>query len=156
LEFLTIVENPEMDDFGWAAFMDSVDALFMGRKTLEAVLGFDCPWPYSKPVFVLSSTLTEVPEQLEGKVEIVSGDIEAVVADLNARGFERLYVDGGTLIQGLLEKDMIDEMIITRVPVLLGGGVPLFGAHAEHFEFEHVETKVHLDALVSSHYRRKR
>lgn len=156
LDFLNTVPNPDLDDFGWMAFMETVDALLMGRGTLDAILGFDCPWPYAKPVFVLSSTMTEVPEGLEGKVEIVSGEIKDVVADLNAKGFESLYVDGGKLIQGFLQRDMIDEMIITTIPVLLGGGAPLFGSLPGHLEFEHMETSVHLGQLVMSRYQRKK
>lgn len=156
LGFLEMVPNPDMDDFGWIDFMASVDGLLMGRVTYETVLGFDCPWPYSVPVFVLSSTLTDVPEALKGKVEIVSGELKDVLADLDKRGLKRLYVDGGKLIQGCLELDAVDEMIVTTIPMLLGGGSPLFASFPDHLEFEHVDTTVLLGQLVKSHYRRKR
>ncbi|UIJ38993.1 dihydrofolate reductase family protein [Desulfobaculum bizertense] len=156
LDFLGTVPNPEGLDLGFVPLMESVDALLMGRKTLDAVLSFDVPWPYSKPVFVLSSTMKAAPEALAGKLEIVSGDVRDVVNDLNARGFRKLYVDGGTLIQSLLAEDLIDDLIVSQIPVLLGGGVPLFGALSKHLEFELVKSEVFLDAIVQSHYRRKR
>lgn len=155
LDFLNAVPNPDGYDFGFADFMDSVDALLMGRKTFEVILSFDVEWPYSKPVFVLSSILVDVPEPLKGKVEIVNGKLADVVAELNRRGFHGLYVDGGKLVQGFLEQGMLDEMIITRVPVVLGGGTSLFGSLPAHVEFEHMRTEVFLDALVQSHYKRK-
>ncbi len=156
LEFLECVPNPEQNDLGFTAFMESVDAVLMGRKTLEMVLSFGFPWHYSKPVFVLSSTMASVPDDLQGKVEIVNGSLEDVVRQLNAKGFRRLYIDGGQLIQGFLREDMIDEMIITRVPILLGGGIPLFADVPEHSLFEHVGTEILLDQLVTTRYRRKR
>ncbi len=156
LDFLQSVPNPEHNELGFSEFMNSIDALLMGRKTYETVLGFGGHWPYSKPVFVLSNLLTSLPEHLKGKVELVSGPIEEVVQQLNQRGFENLYIDGGKLIQSFLQRDMIDELIISQIPILLGGGTPLFGALQSHLMFEHVETEVLLDAIVKSHYKRIR
>lgn len=156
LGFLECVPNPDSLDFGFQAFVDSVDAILMGRVTLETVLGFNCPWPYTKPVFVLSSTMKTMPEELQGKVEIVSGEIKKVVSMLNEKGFIDLYIDGGKLIQSFLAEDMIDEINLTRVPMLLGGGTPLFGALPKHLEFEHAGTEVLLGSQVQSNYRRKR
>ncbi|QJB56062.1 dihydrofolate reductase family protein [Pseudodesulfovibrio sp. zrk46] len=156
LEWLGMVPNPDNSDYGFAEFMDSIDALLMGRKTLETVLEFGCEWPYSKSVFVLSGTMTEVPDAVKDKVEIVNDTLENVVSALNTKGFERLYVDGGQLVQGCLNADLIDELIITRIPILLGGGTPLFGALPSHLEFDHIETTVLLGEMVKSHYKRKR
>lgn len=156
LSFLETVPNPESDDFGFKAFMDSVDAVLMGRKTLETVLSFGVPWHYSKPVFVLSSTMKKIPEKLIGKIEIVSGPIRDVVKELNMRGFKELYIDGGQLIQNFLAEDMIDELIVTQVPVLIGGGTHLYSNLPNHQEFELVSSKTLLAALVQSHYKRIR
>ena len=122
LDFLQSVPNPEDDECGFPEFMDSVDALLMGRKTYETVLGFGGNWPYSKPVFVLSNSLKSLPEHLNDKVELISGPVKKVVEQLNSRGFERLYIDGGMLIQSFLREDMIDELVISQIPMLLGGG----------------------------------
>lgn len=122
LGFLETVPNPDNDDLGFIRFMESVDAVLMGRKTLDTVLRFGVPWHYAKPVFVLSSTIKEIPADLTGKLETVSGDIREVTKALNMRGLNDLYIDGGKLIQSFLAEDMIDELIVTQVPVLIGGG----------------------------------
>lgn len=156
LDFLECVPNPDRDDLGFADFMDSVDAVLMGRKTFETVLGFGVAWPYTKPVFVLSSTLANVPDELAGKATVVSGALAEVIPRLNDGGFRRLCFDGGALVRSLLMDDRIDEMVIARLPVLLGGGIPLFGSTPAHLDFEHVHTEVLLDAIVQTTYRRRR
>ena len=156
LDFLQSVPNPDNDQLGFPEFMDSIDALVMGRKTYETVLGFGGNWPYTKPVFVLTNTLTSLPEHLLGKVELVDGPIKELVQSLNQRGYSNLYIDGGQLIQSFLKEDMIDELIISQIPVLIGGGVPLFGELGCHLMFEHHETEVMLNAIVRSHYSRRR
>ncbi len=83
-DFLNSIPNPEQDDFGYLDFMDRIDALLMGRKTYETVLGFGGQWPYNKPVFVLSNTLTSLPKNLQDKVELVSGSVRQVVEKINA------------------------------------------------------------------------
>ena len=156
LDFLNSIPNPEQDDLGYLDFMDSIDALLMGRKTYETVLGFGGQWPYTKPVFVLSNTLSSLPDHLPDNVELVSGSIRQLVEEINGRGFVQLYIDGGELIQNFLQADMIDEMIITQIPILLGGGTPLFGELPAHLTFELVGTDALLNAMVQSHYKRVR
>jgi dihydrofolate reductase len=156
LDWLQSVPNPDSLDFGWADFMDRVDALVMGRKTFEKVCSFDCPWPYSKPVFVLSNSLSSLPEGYAGKAELISGPLSDVLATIHGEGHRDLYIDGGATVQNFLREDLIDEMIITVLPILLGGGAPLFGELAEPMDFEHVKTEVLLDAMVQTHYRRSR
>jgi len=156
IDFLETVPNPDGDDLGFAHFMASIDALLMGRKTFETVLGFGVAWPYTKQVFVYTSSLKTVPAELRDKVTLISGELDDVLQRLNDDGYERLYIDGGELIRSLLKEDKIDQMVIARIPVLLGGGTPLFGATPEHLEFEHVRTEVLLEALVMSTYRRNR
>lgn len=156
LGWLESTPHPAGDDLGFAAFMEGIDALVMGRVTFETVLGFDCAWPYTKPVFVLSTSLTSTPAELRGKGEVIQGSPDDVSEDLARRGFTRLYVDGGRTIQGFLEADRIDELILTTLPVLLGGGTPLFGVLPATLAWDLVGTEVLLDALVQSRYRRKR
>jgi dihydrofolate reductase len=155
LDWLQEAPNPEGSDFGFGAFMDRIDALVMGRNTYETVLTFG-DWPYSKPVFVVSSTLRDVPAHLADRVEIVKGEPQNLVAQLADRGFKSLYIDGGVTIQRFLAADLIDELIITRVPILLGGGYPLFDRLAQPLRFRHVETEVLNDTLVKSRYVRMR
>jgi dihydrofolate reductase len=155
LDFLEIVPNPDELDLGFFSFIEGVDAVLMGRKTFESVLSFDMPW-YAKPVFVFSSTLKKIPPHLKGKVEIVSDPLKDVVKVLTVQGLKDFYIDGGQLIQSFLAEDMIDELIITQVPVLIGGGTPLYSLLPKHLEFELVKSEVLLQALVQSHYRRLR
>ncbi len=154
LDWLDRVPVPEGEDLGWAGFYGRIDALLMGRVTFETVCGFDVDWPYDKPVFVLSGTMTTVPDAYRQRAEVVGGPLPEIVAALRGRGFGNLYIDGGATIRSFLRADLIDELILTRIPVLLGGGVPLFGELARPMALEHVDTRVHAGAIVQSHYRR--
>jgi dihydrofolate reductase len=155
VEWLEAVPNLDGDDMGFAAFMARVDALLMGRKTFEKVYSFGV-WPYEKPVFVLSSTMRSVPAGYEDKVEIVNGELGNVLSALDGRSFENLYIDGGTLIQSMLAEDQVDTLIVSRIPVLLGKGIPLFGELEKQLRWEHVSTEVLLGQIVKSEYRRIR
>jgi dihydrofolate reductase len=155
LDWLNEIPNPDENDFGYADFMRGIDAIVMGRNTFETVMGFGF-WPYDKPVYVPSRTEISIPEELKGKVERVNGAPRALIDELEGRGHENLYIDGGITIQRFLEEDMIDEMIITRVPVLLGDGIPLFGKLTQQLRFSHKETEVLNGFLVKSHYTRTR
>lgn len=156
LDWLHDIPNPDGSDMGFHQFMDNIDALVMGRNTLDIVLSFDCDWPYSKPVFVLSNTMTSVPEGYEDKVFLVNGELKQIVQELNQQGYQRLYIDGGKTIQSFLSEDLIDDMIITTIPTLLGGGIPLFGDLTPPLKFKHIKCERHLDFLVQSHFTRLR
>lgn len=156
LDWLHSVPNPDNVDMGFGPLMERVDALVMGRNTLEMVLSFDVDWPYSKPVFVLSNTMTEVPEGYQDKVFLINGELTQVVADLNKQGYHDLYIDGGITIQNFLEQELIDQLTITTIPVLLGGGVKLFGDLESMQNYKLVESTVYLDTIVQSHYARVR
>lgn len=132
LDWLSEIPNTEQSYFGYAEFISGIDAILMGRNTFQKVLTFGA-WPYDKPVFVLGNTLVSVPENVADKTEIVNGEVRMLVDQLNKRGYHNLYVDGGSVIQSFLEEDLIDEMIITRVPILLGDGIPLFGKLTQSF-----------------------
>jgi len=155
LDWLFAVPNPEGSDYGFAEFMADVDALVMGRRTFETVVGFG-EWIYDKPVFVLSETMGSVPAGLEGKAEIVRGEPQRVIDFLQGRGLTRLYVDGGRVVQSFLREDLIDELIITRIPVLLGAGIPLFGELENALWFSHQGTEILNDELTRSRYVRNR
>jgi dihydrofolate reductase len=155
LDWLTSIPNPSGSDYGFAEFLSRMDAVVMGRKTFETVLGFDI-WPYSVPAFVLSRSLASLPDKVAGKAELIRGEPAGIVKSLSEGGFNNLYLDGGVTIQGFLAADLIDEMIITRVPVLLGDGVPLFGKLSNPLEFHLVKTQRLNDTLAKSTYRRLR
>lgn len=155
IDWLHELPNPTGSDYGYSDFMREIDSLVMGRNTFEKVLSFGT-WPYDKLVYVASTTLNEVPEELAGKVKFISGSPQEMVALINAEGYSRLYIDGGQLIQSFLAADIIDELIISRIPILLGSGISLFGELVEPLNYEHKETKVYDNTLVKSHYLRSR
>ena len=152
LDFLDAIPAPEGEDMGFFGFMDKVDALVMGRNTFETVCGFDVDWPYQKHVFVLSNTLTSIPEKAEGKASIINGSLQEVVAKIHARGYQNLYIDGGRTIQNFLKERLIDEMIITTIPILIGGGTSLFGALDNLLLFKCVDTKLFENGVVQNHF----
>lgn len=152
IDWLHDIPNPDQSDFGFAEFMNSIDALIMGRNTFEKVLTFG-QWPYAKKVFVLSNTLTQVPEHLTNKVEIVSGPLGGVMETLQNRGLQNFYIDGGRVIQSFLKESLIDELIVTTIPILLGDGIPLFGTMEQQTKLTHVKTTIYNDSLVKSHYK---
>ncbi len=156
VDWLHDIPNPDGSDLGFGEFMARIDALVMGRNTLEIVLSFGIDWPYTKPVFVLSNTLTKVPEGLEGKVFLIKGELTEVIATLNSQGYQNLYIDGGKTIQGFLQHDLIDELIITTIPVLLGGGIPLFAELTAPLKFKHVKAERLVDCLVQNSFIRQR
>ena len=152
LDWLEELPNPDESDFGFFAHMEAMDAVVMGRGTFNAVQAFR-PWPYEKPVVVVSSSLSKVPDDLVGKVEIVSGDPADIIAQCADRGFENLYVDGGKLVASFLAAGLIDEMAISTVPILLGDGIRLFGRLEAREWWEHISTESFAGGMVQSTYR---
>jgi dihydrofolate reductase len=136
-------------------FMGRIEAMVIGRGTFETVLAFPS-WPYTKPVFVLSNSIKEVPDKIKKKVTILSMKPRDVLTHLSEKGYSNLYIDGGNVIQSFLKEDLIDELIISRAPVLIGSGIPLFGYLDKDILFAHIETKVRSNGLVSSYYERRR
>ena len=136
---------------GYDEFMATVDALVIGRKTFETVLTFDT-WPYGeKPVFVLS-TRPIAAAPLGAVVERMSGAPADIVSRLAARAIRHIYVDGGITIQRFLQAGLIQRLVITRVPVLIGAGIPLFGAVPRDIVLRHVATRQYASGLVQSEY----
>jgi dihydrofolate reductase len=136
---------------GYDEFMASVDALIIGRNTYEVVRGFEA-WPYGeKPVFVLSRRALS-PPPARAVVERMSGTSAEIVAALTRRGFRHAYVDGGLTIQSFLQAGLIQRLTITRVPVIIGAGVPLFGPTTRDLRLAHIETRQYASGLVKSEY----
>ncbi|MBS7847047.1 dihydrofolate reductase [Pseudomonas fluorescens] len=145
-------ETAELNGVTYERFIATVDALVMGRKTLEKVLSFP-DWPYEDtPVIALSHQPLQIPAHLEGKVEVMAGDVTSLVATLAERGMKHLYIDGGQTIQAFLDAGQVNELIITRIPVLLGQGIPLFSQVGSEQELQHVGTYVSDNGFVQSRY----
>lgn len=156
IDWLDSVPNPSNDDMGYVSFIKNIDAIVMGRNTFDIVCSFGIDWPYTIPVFILSNSLKEVPKEYEGKVHIVNGNLQAVIDEIHQKGFYRLYIDGGSTIRGFLNKDLIDDLILTTIPVLLGEGIPLFSGINKELKFELQSSKIYLNQIVQRHYKRKK
>ena len=138
----------ELGESGYDAFIAGIDCLVIGRGTYETALGFDS-WPYEgRRVLVLSS---RVDQGADPRVEVVR-DLPAAVDALVAAGVRRVYVDGGRVIQSFLAAGLIHELTITTAPVLLGEGLPLFGALDRDVPLEHRSTTVLGAGFVQSVY----
>ena len=98
----------------------------------------------------------ELPAKFDGKASVIKGSSTEILEKLNGKGYHCLYLDGGVTVQNFLEDDLVDELIITRLPIVLGQGIPLFRKLDRRVEFAHVKTEVFLGELVQSHYKRKR
>jgi len=154
VDFLYKYPEPKGEDMGYNNFMSTIDALVMGRKTFETVLGFGVEWPYTKPVFVWTSHLKSVPKELEPKVQLINGNPKQIISKLNEKNLHNIYVDGAKTIQSFLNEDLIDEITITTIPSLLGSGIPLFNDIFKAIYFEGVASKTYSHGVIQSVYKR--
>lgn len=141
---------PPGEDCGYAAFMNTVDVLIMGRNTYDQVAGFE-PWPYSgKRVVVLTSRDVVFRQGPDILLEKSTEPPQKLLARLSVAGCKHAYIDGGKVIQSFLSKGLIDKITVTTVPILIGEGRPLFGplasdmklrvVHSRAFEFGFIQT----------------
>lgn len=150
-------EMSENVDMGFTEFISSVDCLVMGRNTMEIISGMNLTpeqWPYGNArIIVLSNTLNEPPENLKDKVEMYSGDLLELINSLEHEGCKHAYIDGGKTIQSFLNLKLINEMTLTRVPVLLGEGKPLFGKTTQDIKLEKSKATVFPNDFIQVHYK---
>ncbi|MCK5673786.1 MAG: dihydrofolate reductase family protein [Spirochaetales bacterium] len=143
---------PEGEDCGYVPFLDSVDALVMGRNTYEKVLTMG-HWPYSdKTVIVLSRRPLEIPVDLRKTVEHSSESPKELFDRLSQKGFSRLYIDGGMTIRRFLAEGLINDITITVTPVIIGKGISLFGGLTQDITLMHVTTKIYDFGFIQSTY----
>lgn len=143
--------NPDStEDYGYAAFVSTVDAVIAGRKTYEKMAGFP-EWPFpALPVYVLSRTMSRSIST--GARVHVEQDLPALVGRLEREGCQHIYVDGGQTVQEALRCGVLTDITITRLPVLLGAGIPAFADLAADIHLRHVETRAYSSGYVQSHY----
>ena len=136
-------DSGPQEDYGFGSFNTSVDALILGRKSYEKVLSFGF-WPYTdKRVIVLSSTLNEADSIVNGPIEFSQEAPLELVKRLESEGVKKVWVDGGATIRSYLEAGLINELIITRIPVLIGAGLSLFAG---------LKKDIHLKIISSTNY----
>lgn len=147
--WLTGLPVPEGEDFGYADFMDGVGAMVMGRATYEKALTFP-EWPYPVPVTVMSRTPGAVAVRPGLDVRVTDAGPRDVLAGLDAA---RVYVDGGQVIRAFLREGLIRRIVLTRVPLFLGEGLPLFGHGAGDIAAELVASRSWANGFVQAEYR---
>ncbi len=161
VDWLHTAGNLEVDmgseDMGFQSYMDSVDCVIMGRKCMDVISSFNLTpeqWLYGDTkVYVLSNSIKEPPENLNGKVEMVSGEILDLIHKLEGDGFKHAYIDGGATITSFINLQLIDEMTITKVPLLLGEGIPLFGKISQSIKLESAKATTFPNDFVQIKYR---
>ena len=151
-EWLSRFANEEVVN-DYKEFLKGIDAILIGRNTYETVIRF-AEWPYEQKVFVVSKSIKQVPEKLRKNVTVLAMEPAEILHYLSAEGFSDIYVDGGKLIQSFLKKDLIDEIAISKAPVLIGNGIPLFADLDIDLQFKHIKTHVYSNGLVRSYYER--
>lgn len=149
-DFLTAGDQ---EPHGFTEFMASVDVVVLGRRTFDVVQKLGHLGLYGKkPVIVLSKRPLDFPLVKGKSLEQMSGEPAEIADRLKARGFKHAYVDGGITIQRFLDAGCIDRITVTRVPVLIGTGIPLFGPIPRDIALRHVATRSYPDGLVQSEY----
>lgn len=150
IDWLSGGENGE--DYGYAEFMSTIDHIVMGRNTYEKVLTFG-GWPYERQVIVLTSRALTIPLELTGKVEVLHSPPPELLHELEKRGAQHIYLDGGVTIQRFIREGLVNEMTITTLPVLIGGGVPLFGALDRDIKLELIKSESFTNGFVQNKYK---
>jgi dihydrofolate reductase len=136
------------EDYGYGAFMDSVDALVFGRSTWDTVVGFG-EWPYGGKRVVV---LTHRPLDAAHGEAVHAGPLAPLLEGLGAEGVRRVYLDGGATIRQGLAEGLVDELTLSVVPVLLGGGRALFGPGLPSLDLRCVGAQSFPSGLVQSRY----
>jgi len=137
---------------GYAEFIATVDVLVIGRNTFEKVLTLET-WPYGDMrVVVLSNRSLDASVIRGARVERMCGAPPEIVDRLAAGGIQHAYIDGGITVQQFLRAGLIQRLVITRVPVLVGQGIPLFGSLPQDVKLRHLSTQTYASGLVRSEY----
>ncbi|HKQ85197.1 MAG TPA: dihydrofolate reductase family protein [Candidatus Acidoferrales bacterium] len=150
---LDFLDTGGEEPHGFEEFLATVDVIVIGRRTFEVVMKLGHLGLYGKKtVIVLSSSPLDFSSAKAEGAERISGPPAEIVKQLKARGLQHAYVDGGITIQRFLAAGLIDRMVITRVPVLIGSGIPLFGALPRDIKLHHLTTRSYTGGLVQSEY----
>ena len=150
---LDFLRTGEQEPHGFNEFYATVEVVVIGRRTFEVVLKIGHLSIYgNRPVVVLSTRPLDFSSINDASVEQMSGEPAEVVRLLESRGLKHAYIDGGITIQRFLAAGLINRLVITRVPVLIGAGIPLFGPLPRDISLRHVRTRSYGGGLVQSEY----
>lgn len=143
-------------DLGFNQFISTVDCMIMGRKCMEVIAAMNLTaqqWPYGElPIYVLSKSVTSAPASMHGKVRIHAGDIPSLLNKLTEQGLQHAYVDGGATITSFINLQLINEMTITKAPILLGDGIPLFGKLTKHITLKNAQASSYPNGFIQEKY----
>lgn len=151
IRFLPPIEK-EGEDYGYTDFIDQIDTVVLGRKTYDKILSMGITNPYGdRDVYIL----THSPKEQQGNLHYYSGNLKELIMGFKSKQGKHLYCDGGAdTIHQLLADDLIDEMIISIIPVLLGEGIALFKGGLPSLQLSLVKVSTYENGLVKLHYRR--
>jgi dihydrofolate reductase len=149
LSFLSMVEQ-EGQDYGYADFVSTVDAVIVGRKTYDKVLSMGFDFPHAdKDAYIITRTARESI----GSVKFYTGDIKDLIVRLKSQQGKNIFVDGGAeTVHLLLKENLIDEFYISIIPTLLGDGIPLFRNGRPNLSLRLVSTQSFDKGLVQLRY----
>lgn len=154
LDWLDNLPNPDKSDFGYFDFYASVDAVLIGRTTYEWVLGFDVEWPYSDAETYILTQKTEMATPTP-RTQLLGNPLKEKIEELcSQEGKDIWLVGGGQVITAFLEEGLIDEMIITKIPIILGEGIPLFPGKPPETHFVLSDAIKYGDQVVNLHYKK--
>ena len=156
IDWLPEPGDPMLDpgeDYGYGEFMSDVDVLLMGRNTFDKVLSFGVGWPYGDACgVILTNRPLAFPEEYSHLMETMAGEPGEIKQALSARGFKHAYIDGGVTIQAFMQAGLVDQLILTKIPILIGSGIPLFGEIPADVKLNHIKTIGYKNGMVQSHY----
>jgi len=149
LSFLSLVEK-DGEDYGYTAFMESIDTVILGRKTYDKVLSMVAELAYGeRDVYVLTRT----PRPDSGKIKFYSGDLAELISNLKKQNGKKIFCDGGAeTVSQFLQNELFDELVISIIPVLLGDGIKLFGKSFPEQNLKLTGYKTYEKGLVQLHY----
>lgn len=150
LEFLSLVEQ-EGEDYGYNDFVQSVDCVIIGRKTYEKVIDMGYDYPHTdKDVYIVTRTA----KASIGNFKFYTGNLTQLVRDLKCKQGKNIYCDGGAEIaNALMKANLVDEYIISVIPILLGDGIKLFNDGRPEQKLELISAKQFEKGLTQLHYK---
>jgi len=149
ISFLSSIEQ-KYQDYGYADFNKTVDTVIVGRKSYDKVLSMGFKYPHTdKDVYIISRT----HHTNFGSFKYYSGSLKTLISELKSRPGKNIYCDGGSLIVNeLLKEDLIDEFIISIIPIILGDGIELFTRGRSEVKLRLTDCKKFETGLVQIHY----
>ena len=152
VEWLDDFDPPANEDYGYTEFYHSLDTTIMGRKTYEKVLSFDVPWPYPDTI---NYVCTKSNQWIDNDQVIFKNDPVQLVRKLkNSSGKNIWIVGGGGLNTILLENDLVDEMMLSIIPVVLGNGIKIFNDIDSINKFNLIKSESFSNGVISLFYQK--